>query len=141
MTMDGINGSVPASPNGEAPAQNTAFSLPSGEPAGAPEVAPGVAVEISEAAKARLDSMMAPSELSSDTFNASAENGGVEFGVEMGGFDWPLNAGADSTVSTQSESGDDGWLQSSESDSLTGIAESSESAYLALGKSTVNAAE
>ena len=59
----------------------------------------------------------------------------------MGGFAWPLNTTADSTVENEQVSGDDGWEQSSEATSQTGVASSSESAYLALGKSTVSASE
>lgn len=86
-----------------------------------------------------MESMMAPAEHRSGTMDTSGANGGIEFGVDMGGFDWPLNAGAESTVSNETTSGDDGWVQSSEATAEDGTAASSESAYLALGKSTVNA--
>jgi len=139
--MEGINGSQSTSAGFENANRNADASPPSGAPAGAPDVQPDVSVAISELAAARLETMMAPAEHGSDTMNTSGSNGGIDFGVEMGGFAWPLNTTAESTVENEQVSGDDGWKQSSEATSQTGVASSSESAYLALGKSTVSASE
>lgn len=139
MSMEGINGNLSTSAVQQAPARTSEFTPPSGEPAGAPEVQPNVSVAISDAAAARMESMMAPAEHRNGTMETAGANGGVEFGVDMGGFDWPLNADAESTVANEVTSGDDGWVQSSETTAEVGTAASSESAYLALGKSTVNA--
>lgn len=138
--MEGITGSRSSAVVPEAPEPTSQFTPPSGEPAGAPEAQPDVAVAISDAASARLDAMMTPAEHSNGTMQVSDSGGGINFGVEMGGFDWPLNAQADSTVANQSME-ENGWRASSEATAQTGVAESGESAYLALGKSSVNAAE
>ena len=83
--------------------------------------------------------MMAPAEHGSDTININERTGGVDFGVEMGGFAWPLNSEQESTVANDEVSGEDGWEASRQAGAGPDVAESSESAYLALGKTTVNA--
>lgn len=141
MMMEGINSDLSTSAVSEASARPSDYSPPSGAPVGTPEAQPDVSVVISDAAAARLEAMMAPAEHSSDTIKVDGGSGMMNFGVEMGGFDWPLNAGAESTIENEDVSGDKGWTQSSEPTSVTGVAASSESAYLALGKSTVSSAE
>jgi hypothetical protein len=137
--LEGINGNPSTAPAGEGPAGASTAKPPSGKPIGAPEAQPDVEVAISNAANARMEAMMAPAEHGSDTITINERNGGVDFGVEMGGFAWPLNSEQESTVANDEVSGEDGWEASREAGAGPDVAESSESAYLALGKTTVNA--
>ena len=73
---------------------------------------------------------------------ADQGNGGVNFGVDRGGFAWPLDAASSSTADGADFESMDGWEASA--NTVNGVlvdGESSESAYIALGKSTVNASK
>jgi hypothetical protein len=104
---------------------------------------PDVAVAISNLAQARMDTMHSPqSNESMQTMQSNASNGGIDFGVDKGGFAWPLNVG-DTGTNEGSVDSMDAWTASKQA--VNGIildeAQASESAYIALGKSSVNAAE
>lgn len=142
--LDPINGSSNSTP-AEPVRSNSSDSTPAtGQPAGVEEVEPDVAVAISDMAQARMEGMMAPAESNSTTtLQMDETSGSFNFGVEMGGFAWPLDSGAPSTSEGADVDSVDAWKASENTVNgvLVGDAEAGESAYIALGKSTVNASE
>jgi hypothetical protein len=142
--MDGINGSQSMSPMDQSRARVSENAPPSGEPMGTESMRPDVTVAISDLAQARMDTMHSPqSNDSMQTMQSNTSNGGIEFGVDKGGFAWPL--AVDDTSPTEGAGVDsmDAWTASKQA--VNGIIldedQASESAYIALGKSSVNAAE
>lgn len=110
--IDGTNG-----PTGLAPAslipEPSSTAPPSGEPAGAPAAEPDVEVAISDRAQARMEAMMAPAEAGSDTVEWNAKRGGMEFGVEKGGFDWALDVRENTTQDNAAFASEEGWSAAS----------------------------
>ena len=110
--IDGTNG-----PTGLAPAslvpEASSTAPPSGEPAGAPAVEPDVEVAISDRAQARMEAMMAPAEAGSDAAEWDAERGGMEFGVDKGGFDWALDVRENTTQDNAAFASEEGWSAAS----------------------------
>lgn len=146
--LDAINGSSnsnSAEPLRSNPTESTPVDStpPRGRAAGVEEVEPDVAVEISDMAQARMVGMMSPAQSGSESsMQADQGNGGVNFGVDRGGFAWPLDAASSSTADGADFESMDGWEASA--NTVNGVlvdGESSESAYIALGKSTVNASK
>ena len=142
--MDGINGSQSLSPTEQSRSKTSENAPPSGEPVGVGSMRPDVAVAISSLAQARMETMHSPqSNNSMQTMQPNASNGGIDFGVDKGGFAWPLDVGDANTSEGVDIGSMDGWTASKQA--VNGIipdeAQASESAYIALGKSSVNAAE
>lgn len=142
--MDGINGSQSLTHTERSRAQISENAPPSGEPMGTESMRPDVAVAISSLAQARMESMQSPqSNDSMQSMQSNASNGGIDFGVDKGGFVWPLALGDTSTTEGAEFDSMDAWTASKQA--VNGIildeAQASESAYIALGKSTVNATE
>lgn len=138
--MDSVGGSTPVNVLELSSVASVDSAPPSSKPVGVSEVSPDVSVAISQMAQARLDSMAAPSDASqSATLSMNSESGGMEFGVEKGGFDWPLNAGSETTAQAAKFDSEDAWVAKGEA--VNGVPEdaANESAYIALGKSTVSA--
>jgi hypothetical protein len=109
---------------------------------GATGATPDVSLAISQLANARLDSMMAPESAQADeSMQMNASNGGVDFGVEMASFSWPLDASEASTADGADVDSVDAWSSAEKAGNgeTANGAKSSESAYIALGKSTVSA--
>ena len=141
---DGINGSNSLSPIDQARARVAETRPETGKPFGSPEVKADVSVAISDLAQARYDSLMQPaSAATSSTMQSSADNGGIDFGVDRGGFEWPLDTGMEGTAAQGPTDSVKDWQASK--DVVNGVysanVDASESAYIALGKSTVNAAD
>jgi len=113
---------------------------PTGKPIAVSDLKPDVLVAITEMAQARMESMAAPSDASEKaTMVFNPRNGGVDYGVEKGGFDWPLNAENENTAQAAKFEGESTW--DAKGEVVNGVlqAESNEAAYIALGKSTVSA--
>lgn len=109
MTV-GINGLSTAGATDQLHETMNKTRPPSGSPAGAPSAAPDVEVAISQVAQARLDAMQAPAaEPSQGDPSWDAASGSMDFGVEKGGFDWPLNANQSSTASGTGFESQEGW--------------------------------
>ena len=142
--MDGVNNSGPVGPTDQIRENLAANRPPAGKPMGAPDVEPDVAVAISDMAQARIDHLMGPkSSDSSSTMQLSGDSGGISFGVDRGGFAWPLDSNSETTANPGTSQSMAGWEAAERS--VNGVyvdeAQASESAYIALGKSTVNASE
>jgi len=142
--MDGVNGANPLSSADQWGDKSAMNVPPKGRPAGAPAVEPDVELAISDLAQARMAVLERPASADgSETMQMSTSNGGIDFGVESGGFEWPLNAQAIATVSQPQSETMNGWEAAKQV--VNGVyvddAQASESAYIALGKSKVNAGE
>ena len=57
--------------------------------------------------------MMAPAEAGSDTVEWNAKRGGMEFGVEKGGFDWALDVRENTTHDNAAFASEEGWSAAS----------------------------
>ena len=140
---DGINGSNSLSSIDHARDRVSDGRPPSGEPIGAPKAKPDVAVAISDLAQARFDTLMQPAVSDSATGGQVSDNGGFEYGVDRGGFDWPLDAESKSTASAGPSESMEAWQTSK--NVVNGVynsdVDASQSAYIALGKTSVNAAD
>jgi len=110
---------------------------------GAPEAEPDVSVAISDLAQARMDSLMGPASSDSSPTMEMGADGVISFGVDRGGFAWPLDANGETTASPAVSDNSVPWQAAEKA--VNGVyvddAQASESAYIALGKSTVNASE
>jgi hypothetical protein len=140
--MDSVSGSTPSNVLELSNIESVDSAPPSSKPIAVSEVKPDVSVAISQMAQARMESMAAPSDASeSETLSVNSKSGGMEFGVEKGGFDWPLNAGSETTAQAAKFDSEDAWVAKGEA--VNGILNDAgnESAYIALGKSTVSASK
>ena len=142
--MDGVNGVNSLSSMDQWGEKNATTVPPRGKPAGAPEAEPDVELAISDLAQARMESLESPASADGrETMKMSTKNGGIDFGVDSGGFEWPLDAQANATVSQPQSETMNAWEAAKQV--VNGVyvddAQASESAYIALGKSTVNASE
>jgi|TARA_B110000495_G_C22660237_1_gene390862 hypothetical protein len=138
--MDSVSGSTPLNVLELSNSASVDSAPPSSKPIAVSEVKPDVSVAISEMAQARMKSMASPSDASnSATQSINTDNGGMDFGVEKGGFDWPLNAGSETTAQAAKFDSEDAWTAKGEA--VNGLADdvANEAAYIALGKSTVSA--
>ena len=107
--IDGTNGPTGLAPAPSVPETTSSTAPPAGEPAGAPAVEPDVEVAISDRAQARMEAMMAPAEAGSETAGWDAKSGGMEFGVDKGGFDWALDVREKTTQDTAAFASQEGW--------------------------------
>ena len=141
--MEGVNGANPVNPAEQAQGTKIVSTPPTGQPVGVSAAEPDVSVAISELAQARLSQLDRPSSTDSKATLQYTDNGGVDFGVDRGGFEWPLNTQQKTTAAQGPSESMDLWKASNEA--VNGVhiddAQASESAYIALGKSTVNANE
>ena len=138
--MDSISGTTPLNVLELSNVSSSDSAPPTGKPIAVSDVKPDVSVAISEMAQARLESMASPSDASeSATMAMNSNNGGVDFGVDKGGFDWPLNSENENTAQAAKFEGESTW--DAKGEVVNGVlqAESNEAAYIALGKSTVSA--
>lgn len=139
--MEGVNGANPVNATEDSRGTKVDSTPPKGQPVGAPAAEPDVSVAISELAQARLSQLEQPSSADSNATMQYTDNGGVDFGVDRGGFEWPLNTQQETTATPGPSESMDLWKTSNEV--VNGVhfddAQASESAYIALGKSTVNA--
>ncbi len=137
--MDSINGTATAGPMEQVRDNMTKNAPPSAAPAGAPAVEPDVAVAISEMAQARMDSMMAaPAEAQKGNAAYNGTTGGMDFGVDKGGFDWPLDAKQSSTASVAEFESQGGWEAAGQSVNGVLLDEASAAEYIALGKTSIS---
>lgn len=142
--MDGVNNSGSVGPIDQIRENSAANRPPAGKPMGAPTVEPDVSVAISDMAQARMDNLMGPESADSNaTIQMSGDAGGFSFGVDRGGFAWPLDSNSETTANPSASQSMAGWEAAEQS--VNGVyvdeGQASESAYIALGKSTVNASE
>ena len=138
--MDSIGGSTPLNLSEHASVASSDSAPPSGKPAAVSEVKPDVSVAISEMAQARLESMAAPSDANaSAAMSMNSGNGGVDFGVDKGGFDWPLDANQSTRSDAAKFDTESNWEARGEVVNGVLLDEANEAAYFALGKSTVSA--
>ena len=141
--MEGVNGANPVNPAEQSHGTKIVNTPPAGQPIGAPAAEPDVSVAISELAQARMNQLDRPASADSTATMQYTDNGGVDFGVDRGGFEWPLNTQQKTTAAQGPSESMDVWKAANES--VNGVhvddAQASESAYIALGKSTVNANE
>lgn len=117
--IDGTNGPSGLAPAPLVPEATSSTAPPAGEPAGAPAVEPDVAVAISDRAQARMEAMMAPAEAGSEAVKWDAKSGKMEFGVDTGGFDWPLDVREETTQENAAFATQDG--QSANSKVVNGV--------------------
>ena len=139
--MDGINGSQPLSPTKPSSSKVAENSPASNHPVGAVNMTPDVDVAISELTQARMETMMSPqSGESSEAMRSNASNGGIDFGVDKGGFAWPLDTAKTNTSDGADLDSVDAWQVAKQAVNGMVVDEThaSESAYIALGKSTVS---
>jgi len=137
--MDGINGGKSLSPTEQAQQSVSNNRPPSSAPVGAPAITPDVSVAISNLAKSRMKAMMAPpSEAQMGTANWNEETGSMDFGVDKGGFSWPLDAGQEATVTASKFESQSMWTASSEAVNGVVVDDANESAYIALGKTAIS---
>jgi len=138
--MDSISGSTPLNVLELSNVASVDSAPPSSKPIAVSEVKPDVSVAISEMAQARMESMAAPSDASkSATMSMNSGNGGVDFGVDKGGFDWPLNTESETTAQAAQFETENAWEPQGEVVNGLLQADASEAAYFALGKSNVSA--
>jgi hypothetical protein len=134
--MDSISGATPLNVLELSNVSSVDSVPPTGKPIALSDIKPDVSVAISEMAQARMESMAAPSEaLDRSTVAMDSRHGGVD----KGGFDWPLNSRNDTTAQVAKFDGESTW--EAQGEVVNGVlqSESNESAYIALGKSTVSA--
>lgn len=138
--MNSVSGTPPLGVQEHGYVASSDSAPPSSKPIAVSEVKPDVSVAISEMAQARMESMAAPADASQRAgLSENTSNGSLEFGVDKGGFDWPLNAEDGNTAEASKFESQNGW--EAQGKVTNGILESdaNEADYIALGKSTVAA--
>lgn len=140
--MDSISGTNPLNVLELSNVASSDSAPPSSKPIAVSEVKPDVSVAISEMAQARMESMAAPADASkAASMSENSSNGSLEFGVEKGGFDWPLNAGDATTAEASKFESENGWKAQGEVTNGILQSDTNEADYIALGKSTVSASK
>ena len=138
MTV-GINGLSTAGATDQLHETMNKTRPPSGSPAGAPSVEPDVDVAISEAAQARFDAMQAPAaEASRGDASWDASSGSMDFGVDKGGFDWPLNATQTGTATGTEFQSDEGWSAGGEVVNGVLVDEANAANQIAMGQTAIS---